>query len=137
MPHIDLLELPPFAGIPLGDVVSLIDAMAPKQWTLGQVVLAAGTAPEGLLVLTAGRVSVGQAGGPNAVRQAPLVAPVHAFFAQEPVATALYAQSTVSAFSLPAKTFERLLQEHHPALTRFCANLLALGAGLRGCPTLG
>lgn len=137
MPHIDLLELPPFAGIPIGDVVSLIDAMAPRQWTPKQVVLEAGSVAEGLLVLTAGQVTVGEARDADNARQAPLVMPLHAFFAQEPVATTVRALSTVSAFSLPMSTFERLMQEQHPALTRFCANLLALGAGLRGCPTLG
>lgn len=138
MPHIDLLELPPFANIPMGEVVSLIDAMAPRQWPSGQTLLDAGAVPEALLVITAGSVrSDGPAAPPGHVRPAPLVLPVTAFFARSGAPDTVIATSAVSAFALHYRTFEQLLVARHPALARFLHNLLTLQSGLHACPAVG
>ena len=137
MPHIDLLQLPWFASIPLGDVVSLIDAMAPQQFFANEVVVMAGDVPAQLVVATAGEATLGASPADAKRVVAPCAFPVAAFFARTPAPEQIAAHSKLSVFLLAHERFESLLAQRHPAIAPFLRNLLASQAGLQPCRCVG
>lgn len=128
MPHIDLLELPYFEGIDIGDLVSLIDAMQPRQFSTGQLLIDEGDknlVP--LFIITKGLVDVTQKDGKQnqgapcllAQHSAPtLVGEVELFLAQPPVSS-VRAITQVSTFVLEPRVLEALRAQRHPALLPF------------------
>lgn len=128
MPHIDLLELPYFEGIDISDLVSLIDAMKPRQFAAGDYLIKEGdiTFPP-LYILTKGLVDITQK-NPDAPHGAPcllaqhagptLVGEVELFLARSPVSS-VKAITQVSTFVLERDVFAALRAAKHPALLPF------------------
>lgn len=128
MPHIDLLELPYFEGIDIGDLVSLIDAMQPRQFATGQHLITEGDpGPVPLFIVTKGMIDVTQKDA--RVPDAPpcllaqhagptLVGEVELFLARPPVSS-VRAITQVSTFVLEPQVFSALRAARHPALMPF------------------
>jgi CRP-like cAMP-binding protein len=133
MPHIDLLELPYFTGIPIDAVVSLIDAMAPCAFASGETIFLQG-APDipPLLIATVGRIGIVKRREPGtapdaehmvAQLQAPTVLGEVELFCRTPAVATARALTAVQAFALSPATFERLFAAGHPGLLRFVLNM--------------
>lgn len=128
MPHIDLLELPYFEGIDIGDLVSLIDAMQPRQFATGEHLIAEGnTQPVPLFIITKGMVDVTQIdprdkkGPPCLLAQhtgPTLVGEVELFLACPPVSS-VTAITQVSTFVLEPAVLAALRANRHPGLPSF------------------
>lgn len=128
MPHIDLLELPYFEGIDIGDLVSLIDAMKPRQFAAGQHLIVEGDAVfPPLYIVTKGLVDITQknpdtpSGSPCLLAQhagPTLVGEVELFLARSPV-NSVQAITQVSTFVLERDVFAALRAAKHPALLPF------------------
>jgi CRP-like cAMP-binding protein len=125
MPHIDLLEMPYFEGIDIGDLVSLIDAMVPRQFAAGEHIITQGDAQvPPLYIVTKGLIDIVQqspGGAPCllAQHQGPtLIGEVELFLARSPSNT-VKAITQVSAFVLEREVFAALRAKNHPALGPF------------------
>jgi CRP-like cAMP-binding protein len=128
MPHIDLLELPYFADIDIGDMVSLIDAMIPRQFVAGQALMTEGDpAPTPLYILLKGEVAITTSrDGPKgaepwlvATQQGPTIIGEVELFLAQPATRTVTATTAASTFVLEPATFKRLYAERHPALMPF------------------
>lgn len=128
MPHIDLLELPYFEGIDIGDLVSLIDAMKPRQFAAGQHLIVEGDeAYPPLYIITKGLVDITQK-NPDVPSGAPCLLAQHAgptvvgevemFLARRPVSS-VQAITQVSTFVLERDVLTALRAAKHPALLPF------------------
>jgi len=128
MPHIDLLELPYFTGIDIGDLVSLIDAMKPRQFAAGECLIVEGAAQyPPLYIITKGLIDITQI-NPEAPKGPPcllaqhegptLIGEVELFLARSPIST-VRAITQVSTFVLERDVFAALREQKHPALLPF------------------
>jgi CRP-like cAMP-binding protein len=138
MPHIDLLELPYFADIDIGDMVSLIDAMLPRQFSAGQALMTEGdTAPPPLYILLKGEVAVTsrQDGSPQAepwlvaTQQGPTIIGEVELFLAQPATRTVTATTAASTFVLEPATFKKLYAERHPALMPFLYHVAQVACG--------
>lgn len=128
MPHIDLLEMPYFEGIDIGDLVSLIDAMKPRQFAAGQNIITEGdpVVPP-LYIVTTGFIDVtrktpeGAQGAPCllAQYQGPTLIGEVELFLSRPPANTVKAITQVSTFVLERDVLAALRTQHHPALGPF------------------
>lgn len=126
MPHIDLLEMPLFADIPIGEVVSLIDVLAPRQIAAGQVLLQPQQLePDGLYVLTQGEVSIHHPQSQHAqLLAAPAIVGAEDFFLQQKPSFKVVATRLTSGFCLSPASFAKLQEQSHPALLPFLLNVV-------------
>ena len=130
MPHVDLLELPYFEGIPIDSVVALVDVMEPKFFPPGALIVQEGDrSPQPLYIATTGRVAISKnTTVPGAERNlAELDSPtlfgeIELFCQIPPVATAR-AITPVNSFMLTRPTFDRLFAAQHGPLLQFTFNV--------------
>ncbi|MBI5507823.1 MAG: cyclic nucleotide-binding domain-containing protein [Deltaproteobacteria bacterium] len=131
MPHIDLLDLPYFSGITEADLLSLVDAMEPCQFSPGMAIYDEGGPPPPLYIATAGTIEILKRGPDGKSRRLAeldsptLVGEIELFCRIAAVSTAR-ALSRVSAFALTRPAFDSLFAAAHPALTRFTLNVASV-----------
>lgn len=128
MPHVDLLELPYFEGIELDTLISLVDRMNPVRFPPGHELIHEGRAGDPTLyIVTRGQVELLKRASTGTLRLACLNAPTLLgeveLFCEVPAIATARTLTEIESFALSRNTFDRLKDEHHPAMLQFTHNL--------------